>query len=300
MKFDQPADLNKYVDSTIPLTWAVRWWMLKPALPLLLSCGIILMEMLLFRLWLADESLISKIPLLLLAGSFPTVLTLAVTEIETRLVHHRKRMVELRPKGISISPAGNEFIPWQNVQTWRVEPLADSTTFLKWTIEYSRDKKGELRREWAIILRRSDHEPALLSELEYFRQLGANAAPIVRLPEPRPVAVTRTPIRPMIALGIAFWLFVHGIPLLAAGLLPERRNPDEGRRESRFSESEIAKLGRTAMRFFDSSAQLRRFALITGAGMTALGVGVQVWGLASRKKQQGMMQKSREPQAAVH
>ena len=120
MNFEQPAELNKCVDTTIPLTWAVRWHMLKPALPLLLSCSIVLLEMVLFRLWLWDESLISNVPRLLLAVSFPTVLTLAVLEIDTRLEHHRKRKLELRSKGISVSPAKYDLIPWQHVSTLAV------------------------------------------------------------------------------------------------------------------------------------------------------------------------------------
>ena len=42
MQIEQPAELNKHVDPSIPLTWAYRWQALKPTLPLLLCCSIYL------------------------------------------------------------------------------------------------------------------------------------------------------------------------------------------------------------------------------------------------------------------
>ena len=44
MQFEQPAGLNRYVDPSIPLTWAVRWRLAKPTLPMLVFCSVIVVE----------------------------------------------------------------------------------------------------------------------------------------------------------------------------------------------------------------------------------------------------------------
>ena len=39
-QFEQTAELNRHVDATIPLTWAVRWKAIRPILPMLACCSV--------------------------------------------------------------------------------------------------------------------------------------------------------------------------------------------------------------------------------------------------------------------
>ena len=51
-QFEQTAELNRHVDATIPLTWSVRWKAIRPVLPMLACCSVLLVEQVAFRLWL--------------------------------------------------------------------------------------------------------------------------------------------------------------------------------------------------------------------------------------------------------
>ncbi|MGA2867050.1 MAG: hypothetical protein ABSF95_21450 [Verrucomicrobiota bacterium] len=274
MRIEQPAGLNKHVDPSIPLTWVFRWQELKPLLPLLVCCGIVLVEQVVFRLWLNDRSLISELPLLLVCALTPLALWMAAVEAQVRVAHRTKRTIKLEPKRLSISPAKHNRIAWNQIVAWRLEPLANAPEFSKLTLEYSLGKKGKLRREWSMVLRQPDQQQAFLSELEHLRQVGSNPAPVIQLPEPCLPRASRRHLRGMVMLALGFWCLVHGLPLLGVGLLPPGRRPDEPRSASEFTPKETAKLQRTVTRLFPSREQYRLFLLVTGGGMTALGLGL--------------------------
>src|SRR5436190_12218701 len=98
MQFEQPAELNRYIDATIPLTWTVRWRAVKPVLPILVCCSVLFFERVAFRLWLNDRSLVSELPLLLVCSLFPVALVLLAFEAQVRLTHRTKRKIALQPK----------------------------------------------------------------------------------------------------------------------------------------------------------------------------------------------------------
>src|SRR5438445_4624479 len=95
MQFEQPAELNRYIDATIPHNWTVRWRALKPALPILVCCSILLVEQTAFRLWLNDRSLVSELPLLFVCSLVPVALGMLAFEVQVRLTHRAKRRITL-------------------------------------------------------------------------------------------------------------------------------------------------------------------------------------------------------------
>jgi len=288
MQIQQPAELNNYVDATIPLTWEVRWRALKPALPLLIICSVLLVEQSAFRLWLDDRDLGSELPLLLVCALTPIALALSAFEAQVRFRHRAKRWIKLDPKRVSISPAKCNYVAWNQISGWRLEPLGTWVPGLsKMTLEYSLDRKGKMRREWSMVLRQSDQEYALSAELEHLRQVGLNTAEVRRLTEPRPTEPIRRCAGPMFALALGFWCLAHGLPLFGVGLLPPEPHRDEPSLNSRFTAAEKAKLQRTVARHFTSLRDFRRFLLVTGGGMTAMGVGLYIWGLTSSKSSAG-------------
>ncbi|MGH7967692.1 MAG: hypothetical protein ACREIC_03080, partial [Limisphaerales bacterium] len=133
MQFEQAAELNRYVDPTIPLTWAVRWRSLKTILPMLLCCSALLVEQVAFRLWLNDRSLTSELPLLVFCSLLPIVLIIAAFEVLTRVAQRSKRTIKLEAKRVSISPAKYNRIPWKQVTAWQLEPIPEAAGLLKLT-----------------------------------------------------------------------------------------------------------------------------------------------------------------------
>jgi hypothetical protein len=285
MKFEQPASLNRYVDPTIPINWALRWRVLKPVLPLLVCCSVLFIEQLALRMWLQGRSLISELPLLLLCAISPIPMVMAAVEVQLRVAQRTKRTLTLESKGISLSPAKCNRVAWNRVRAWRLEPLADNLGMSKLTVEYSLDKKGERRREWLMVLQRPEQETGLLAELRFFGQVVANADPGIQRTDRGKLVMSRRFMRGMIAISLAFWCFVHGLPLLGVGLLHSKTRPDTPRANSKFTDEEIAKLRQTVVRYFNSGDQFRRFILITGGGLTALGVGLYFLGIYSMKEE---------------
>jgi len=284
MQIEQSADLNKHVDPSIPLTWAVRWQALRPGLPLLVCCSVLFVEQLLFRSWLNDRNIISELPLVFVCALAPIVLVMAAFEMRVRVAHRTKRTIQLEPKRVSISPAKYNRIAWKQVIAWRLEPLADTAGLSKLSVEYFRGKKGGFRREWSMVLRQPDQEHALLSELDHFRQLGTNAAQVVQLSEPRRPKASCWRMGSIMALALSLWLFVHGVPMLVVGLFQPTGHRDETESTSRFTPKERAKIQKTVTRFFSSPHQLRVFFLVVGGQITVLGAGSYCWAIFTLKK----------------
>jgi hypothetical protein len=280
MKVEQPAKLNQYADPTLPLTWTIRWHSLRPSLPLLICSGLLLVEMLAFRLWLNDRGLLSELPLVLTCALMPAALVLAAFEIQVRIWHRTKRTLRLDGNHVSISPTKYPRVSWKQITAWRFHPVEQDPELTLLTMEYSARKKVKWRREWSMILRKPDQVQAVVSELDQFRETGSNTAPVFHFSEPDPPKSSHRRIRGTVALAISWWLLIHGIPLLGVGLLPPPKRTDPAADNSRFTAKELAKIQSTAVRFFSSPTQLRTFALVTGAGITALGGGVYLWGLS--------------------
>lgn len=283
MQFEQPAELNRYVDPTIPLTWTFRWRSLKAVLPMMLCCSALLVEQVAFRLWLNDRSLISELPLLAVCSLLPIVLIGVAFEVLTRVAHRSKRTIKLEAKRVSISPAKFNRIPWKLITGWQLEPIPEAAGLVKLTLSYSLAKGGKRPREWFMVFRQTDQEQQFTSELEHLRQRGVNSTQVVRLSAPaRPEANTRR-ARSMLAVALGLYCILHGLPLLGAGLLPANRPPEEPQSNSRYTDKEKAKLKRVVLHTFSSPEQFRRTLLAVGGALTTLGAGLYFWGLSCPK-----------------
>jgi len=131
------------------------------------------------------------------------------------------------------------------------------------------------------VLRRPDQEQAFSSELEHFRQMGPNAAQVVRIFEPLAPTTSKRRLRSMVAVALGLYLLLHGLPLFGVGLLPPSKHSDRSPSESRFTAKETAKLRLTVARSFASPQQFRQFLFVVGGGLTALGAGLYFWGLST-------------------
>lgn len=284
MKFEQPANLNRYIYETIPLTWALRWRGAKPAIPLLAACSLILIEMAAFRIWLRGESLIAAAPRLLIVVLAPFAMALAITEIEIRIEQCSKRRLRLDPKYVWLAPSRNSRFVWATIREWCFEPIHGHQDLCKLTVHCALNKKAKRTCAWQIVLSRSCQQPELLSALEHFRRLGVNEAPLVQLDKPCVAIPRRTlPVRFTLSMALSYWLLVHALPLLGIGLLPNEPAHDSRGSSSTFTKQEGERLGRTFVQFFSSVEDAREFCLLTGGIMGALAYATFRWGDASIK-----------------
>ena len=221
MRIEQPAALNKHVDESIPLTWAIRLKMFRLVCPLLLLCSVQMMEIVLIRLWLSGRNFSDHVWALLAAGVFPFALVFIAAELTLRLHHRTKRTLELEKDAIKITPSKISRVPSERVYAWWLEPVPMKTELRKFTVDYSPDKKGDSHRFWSMVLTQPDQTQALRLELDRLRAAGRREAPLIELSEPRP--------RMQLSRGRALWVFaaamyllLHGMPLLLAGLSSTR------------------------------------------------------------------------------
>jgi len=283
MHLEQAADLNRYVDPSIPLTWAVRWQNLKPGLPILACGSLMLVEQVAFRLWLNDRSLRSELLLLAACALVPTVVIMLASEVQVRIAHRTRRKLKLKAKQVSINPARFNRIALDRILGWRLEPVAEAPEFSKLTLEYSLDKKRKTLREWSMVIR-SEQERAFLSEMEQLHKMGLTAADVVRLKHPLMRMKVKRRLRSTAALAVGLYFLMHGLPLLGGSLFPASAESDQSRRGSRFTVREKAKLRQFVAQHFASPEEFRKFMIITAGSLTVLGAGFYFWGLSAIKK----------------
>ena len=145
---------------TIPLTWSVRWKAIRPVLPMLACCSVLLVEQVAFRLWLNDRNFVAELPILVACLMLPVALVTLASEVQVRIPTGARGGSGLSRSRISINPAKYNRIPWKQVAAWRLEPLPHSPGLSKITVEYSLAKGGKRPREWSMVLRQADQEHA--------------------------------------------------------------------------------------------------------------------------------------------
>jgi hypothetical protein len=286
MQFEQAAELNRYVDPSIPLTWAVRWQALKPSLPLLICGSLFLLEQVALRLWLNDRSLRSELPLLAACALIPIALIMVAFEAQVRITHRSKRRLKLEANHVSISPAKYSRVAFKRIRSWRFEPL-DAPEFSKLTLEYCLDQKRKLLREWSMVLQ-PEQERAFLSEMEQLRQTSSTDAEVARLIQPLVRKKVKRRLRSSAALALGFYCLMHGLPLLGGSLFASSAESESSGRESQFSAREKARLREFVTRHFASPGEFRKFMIVASGTLTMLGAGFYFWGLSAIKKENAL------------
>jgi len=287
MQFEQPAALNKYVDASIPFTWIVRWQALKLSLPVLICCSLLVVEQVLFGLWLNDRTFKSELPLLISCAFGPAVFFMLAYEVQIRIAHRTKRTLKLESKQVYISPAKYYRLAFKHILRWRLEPIAVASELSKLTLEYSLDKKRKLLREWSVVLSRKQ-ERDFLSQLEKLQQPGSTSAEVLRLTQPLVRKKVNRRLRSGAALALGLYFLVHGLPILGGCLSPSSGESQPSRPGSRLSARGKAKLREFVTLHFSSLEEFRRFMIIAGGSMTVLGAAFYFWGVSAVKKENAL------------
>lgn len=278
MKIEQPANLNRFVDPTIPLTWSKRWEIVRPLFPLLVACAILMVEMIALRLWLDGQSVLLNWPRLVVAPLLIMAVLLGGIELQLRLRHRTKRWLKLDALRITTQQG---LLPWKRLVSWRLEPVPDEPSLRKLTVEHRWSKKASRTR--SIVLQHPEHTQILKSEVEHLRQRNITEVPLVELAESLPTPKRRR-IRGMVAVALGFYLFIHGCPLLLVGLTASDK-PAGSKDDTRPPSPGVEKLGRLLAKHFSSAKQLRIAFVFTGAVLTGTSLACYVWGLHAARKE---------------
>ncbi|HWI59444.1 MAG TPA: hypothetical protein VNZ22_19605 [Bacillota bacterium] len=262
---------------------------MKFLLPILLVSLLLLLEAVALRLWLRDQlfSLEGLLHLILvLVAPFLALLVPVVVLSFTALLPLRKvkRTLRLDEKGIRLSQTRYDRVRWKDVRRWFFAPVSGKENLLTLTLEYGSGKQAWLRY-WSIILDKREQKYALLAELEYLRQRGRSEAPVMELSQPMP---RRKPaLQGMWAMGLAYYLLMHGFPLLGVGVLPHDSKDSSPSRFTPAEETKIEQGMRQVIKRLKISnmKQFRMLFWVPGAVLTGTGLGCFVgsWRRQSRQ-----------------
>lgn len=288
--FEQRAELNHLVDPTIPLTWHHRWARVRVLLPILMITVVFLWEMILFAGWLSGWSVLSMVAssagvALVVLGSF-----FLLVEFGLRSSHHSKRRIELLDKRAII---GGHQLRWEQIKTWRFEPIPSFPGYSKLTIALMLPKRPKRPGYWPMVLE-NPQVRELISELESQKQRRQMNYEIQVLGETQPpITPGKVSIAGMWLYAGGFLLLMHGGPMLVSGL-------DNGHSESgqdrHLSPERAAKLARFLHAHFSSTEQFQHFWINLGATLTLLGFILLAWGwiLMSRAQNQSEQDQGRQ------
>ncbi len=281
---EQPVEAKAVKEVTRKAGWQHEWRGLKLAAPLLLMVSGLCVEMGIFRLWLDDRLFCAAGVLrLLLMAVFPLVAVLLAVVVPLLFASLPfvgnwvpKRNLCLDDKGVKLSQTKQDRVFWKYVRRWFLAPIPGCEGLVTLTLECGNTRQPS-RRYWSIVLGARDQKYAFLAELEHLRQVGWTTAPVIELLRPMPQ-------RPVCSVGlwamaVAFYLFIHGFPLLAVGALPH----DSKGSDSRLTPAEqnkMERLMRPVMRrlHIANENQLRMLFWLPGGLLSAGAIGIWVWG----------------------
>src|ERR1700722_16913316 len=104
MTIEQKPELNRYIDSTIPLTWGYRKRLFKILLPVLVFLWVMAGEKIWLQMVLSDHykpaPLPNELAALCVGLTVLTVFIAGMLELQIRLQHRAKRKIQVLEKRI--------------------------------------------------------------------------------------------------------------------------------------------------------------------------------------------------------
>jgi len=266
----------------------------RPVVPLLTICSILTVEQVFIRLWLDGQPFSGGFGWrLAIAAAWPFLvvpLAVGVPALVSLVIPGQKKKscksLCFDEKWIKTNRAGTlRRVPWKSVRRWFLAPAAPGNEeVVTLTVETGRPNKPE-RHYWSMGLDAREQKQSLLSELEYMRQREHNAAPIIELSRPMP----RRPVsfKGLWTHAFAFYLLIHGMPLLGVGLLMNDRHKEPSS-ISPAGQARMERVMRPLVRGLHISTwkQLRMLFWIPGGLMVSGSIGLAAWSCTRRNREQ--------------
>jgi hypothetical protein len=271
MTIEQKPELNRFVDVSIPITWAWRWRQFKITLPIWCFIWACFFEMGIIAAWMNDKltwGLISKLFGGLLAF---TGIMWALIEIFVRLRQRSKRILKVEDKRIVVSPAKNGFVPWKKVCRFQFEPIPELPDSRRLTI-FLRGFKKQSQSErpfWMMVLEQPPQAMELASCLEAKRTENGSDFEMVLLKEPAKLIQGKSfPFAGMSFTMTGMYFLLHGIPLLGV-VLEKNHGLSDGDRK--LGAHAAAAIRHFVQQHFSNIQELHNFTLLLGASLIIVG-----------------------------
>jgi hypothetical protein len=274
---EQRAELNRLVDPSIPLTWEWRRRQLEMLLPVwcfILAC---IFEMALLRDLVTRKPTVSYAPIFA-ACAFLLFFLLGMCEIEARMRHRSKRVIQLKERAIIVRPACHQFIRWKDVARFQLEPVPEMPGITKLKLYLARKKPPAAISQpvWSMALEQPQKQE-LLRLLQARKAEGPVGYQVECLEQPK----LETKPKPFPAFGLwvnmtGGYLLLHGVVLLPVAL---KKNPQSADRGSMFNSEMSEKIGRFVARHFSSEAEWHHFLLIFAVALIVAGAALYVLSL---------------------
>lgn len=264
------------MDDSIPITWSRRWRTLKligPVLAFITLSGLLLVGSTAFKSWVEGLPFeVSFFGILIAVLVLPGGVFL-ISEMQLRISHRSKRILEIGTKGIIIRHYERQNqIPWTSIYSIQIEPITGHSELSKINILFVSGKKSKIPKTWSIALERSTQLPQLVSELKR-RYQSQDSFAFQEFHEPLPPGKPR-PIPNLWPSMIGAFLLLLGLPLVFVTLSnhasdsnndPPKNEPPEAFQNFIYDH-------------FKTPEELDRFFLITGSVLSGLGLLSTVWG----------------------
>jgi hypothetical protein len=274
MIFEQPKELNEFVEARRAMTFEERWTQIMLIMPMWAAVCIYLTELRLAMGMTVWPALATACLLILLAIGMARLLDRA------GLDRRYKRTLELNDRGIRTSRTGPWTVRWKAIASFIIEPAGQLDEFKRITVRFINRNP----RRWSMVLADTLEYQALLAELKRRQAAGDGkfTIEIFHQPIPPPKEI-RLKLAPHWLMALGFLLVLNGLPILA-GILPKDDNY-EPHRPVKIN----PKLATWVQRNFTNFDDFRHFLLVTGGALTGAGVGCMSLGgwLVNRDARKG-------------
>ena len=186
MTIEQKPELNRFVDYSIPLTWAKRWRGFKTTLPIWVFIFLCITEMAVLGAWFADR--LSWDVIAPVAGSLPVffVMFWGMIELQVWFYARSKRILRVGDKRIVVSPAKQQYIRLKSVTKFQFEPIAENPALTKLSVFVYFSKRIPAVRRFSMIVADPAQVQELVQTLEVRRQATGADFKIIVLDKPDP------------------------------------------------------------------------------------------------------------------
>jgi hypothetical protein len=273
MTIEQKPELNRFVDSSIPVTWAMRWRAFKLALPVWIFACVCMMEVeILVNSGVGQLTWESG--LVMAAGSvFMFAFFWGIIEAQLWFYGRSKRTMTIQDKRILMNSTKPLSFRWQYIARFQFEPIPENPPLTKLSVFVHHFRR--IVRQFALVIENPAQVPEIIRQLESKRQATSADFKIVVLPKPAPTRADATPSVSAMSLTMAgSYLLLHGLPLLGIALTPRPHIPDNN---PAFRPGLATVMGQFLADHFSSVEKLRHFYLVVGIALTAAGLALIFW-----------------------
>lgn len=272
MTIEQKPELNRFVDSSIPVTWAKRWRAFKLALPVWVFACVCMMEMGVLVTTKDGRSACESALTLAASSVLMFALFWGLFELQICFYARSKRILTIKDKRIVMNPVKQPSMPWKSIAHFQFEPIPENLSLTKLSVFVHHFKR--IIKHFALVIENPAQVPAIIGELESKRHISATDFKIVVLEKPEPPPTAAMPSVLAMSLTVAgAYLLAHGLVLLSIALMP-RPHMDNN---FGFRPGVVTVFGQFLAEHFPSVEKLRHFYLGAGIILTLAGLALVFW-----------------------